>query len=811
MKKLILISGILLVSVFSTDAQVNFQKTYGGELKDACASMQQTSDGGYIMAGGTESFGFAAEDVYLIKTDADGNTLWSKTYGGSSGDAAWSVQQTYDGGYIIAGVTESFYPNKDVYVIKTDSNGAKQWSKIYGGSGDDVGMSVQQTIDGGYVVAGTTLSFGAGGDDIYLIKTDAGGDTLWTKTYGGTTEDRGFSVQQTTDGGYIITGSTSSFGAGNRDFYLIKTDASGNVLWTKTYGGNEFGKCNTVKQTDDGGYILAGKTLSFGLWPGVAPDIYVVKTDTVGDTLWTKTYGITASASEAYCIEQTADGGYIIAAATLGLTGADGYLLKIDNNGNIQWTKIYGGTADDIFFSAKQITGGRYIVAGATASFGGGGGDAYMIKTDANGNILCTDQAPPETITGNPSTIMGTTATIIGSGSDIPFFLDFTTNPPTQEKNIPVLPLSICLVTVDSATSTRNEIVWGKPLVTYVDSFRIYRNITNTYTYIGSVPYDTLSVFIDTTIGINPQITSYRYKISLIDSCGNESELSDYHETIHLTVYQGSPPKINLVWDNYEGIPFAFYYILRDSMGTHVWEVIDSVDLANTTYTDLDPPSDPRYVIQVVHPDGCTATKEKNYNSSLSNRSTAISAPLLSTIVTVHDAGQDSCNGSATVSVTGGIPPYSYLWSTSPFQYDSIATGLCPGNYSVQVTDVFGNTTTATVTVSEQVGVDELSASWRADFGLRIYPNPGRGVFTVECQIDDACPVGKNDRIGGKWEMSKLRIYDVLGRVIWSVGSWQLSAGNNKIEIDLSRLPAGVYHLQVITDKILVNRKVVIE
>jgi hypothetical protein len=169
-------------------------------------------------------------DFYLIKTDSSGDTLWTRTYGGDDIDEGFSVQQTADGGYVIAGVTESFGAgDMDVYLIKTDSSFDTLWTRTYSGEGDDHGYSVQQTDDGGYVIAGFTESFGAGEEDVYLIKTDSSGDTLWTRTYGGVGFDYGRSVQQTEDGGYVIAGYTNSFGAGGADVYLIKTDPDGMV------------------------------------------------------------------------------------------------------------------------------------------------------------------------------------------------------------------------------------------------------------------------------------------------------------------------------------------------------------------------------------------------------------------------------------------------------------------------------------------------------------------------------------------------------------------------------------------------------
>jgi hypothetical protein len=261
---------------------VTFAKTYGGViLDDEAFSVQQTSDGGYIVAGYTNSFGAGGFDAFLVKTDANGNRIWAKTYGRADEDEAYSVQQTSDGGYIVAGYTFSFGASGyDIFLIKTDASGNIIWAKTYGGTGEDVAYSVQQTSDGGYIVAGYTFSFGASGYDIFLIKTDASGNIIWAKTYGGTGDDVAYSVQQTSDGGYIVASETRSFGAGWKDIFLIKTDAFGNVQWARTYGGTDDDWVSSVQQTSDGGYIVTGFTYSFG---ASLADIFLIKTDANGN------------------------------------------------------------------------------------------------------------------------------------------------------------------------------------------------------------------------------------------------------------------------------------------------------------------------------------------------------------------------------------------------------------------------------------------------------------------------------------------------------------------------------------------------
>ncbi len=250
--------------------------TFGGSGSDWGYSVQQTNDFGYIITGYTDSYGGGLSDVWLIKTDTNGIQEWQQTFGGSENDRGYSVQQTNDSGYIITGYTVSYDSDStgcDVWLIKTDTNGIQEWHNTYGGSGItnkfDIGHSVQQTNDGGYIIAGDTEIYFMVKSDFLLIKTDSSGNEEWYRKFGGASSDRGRSALQTVDGGYAVLGWASSYGPGDSDVYLIKTDSSGNNLrnYIFKFEDNSSDWGYSFQQTKDEGYIIVGSTMPDG-WEG---------------------------------------------------------------------------------------------------------------------------------------------------------------------------------------------------------------------------------------------------------------------------------------------------------------------------------------------------------------------------------------------------------------------------------------------------------------------------------------------------------------------------------------------------------------
>jgi len=402
----VLLSAALLVLALTAPltAQVTFQKLYGGTGVDEAMSVLQTPDQGYVFAGFTKSYGAGYEDLWLVKTDANGEEVWSRAYGGTDNDFGWSVAPTASNGYVVAGHTESFGAGRqDAWLIKVDASGDSVWSRTYGGSDDEWGCSVLQLPGGGYVLAGHTESYGAGRKDVWLVRTDSVGDTLWTRTYGGSDDDWGESVILTQDGGFAIAGYTYSYDVGGGDFWLIRTDASGDTLWTRTYGGSDWEVGYSVVQTDDGGFAVCGYTRSFGAG---GLDAWLVRTDASGDTLWARTYG-TAESEAGHAVAQTADGGFVVTGWNYFTQEYDDlWLFRTDASGDTLWNRTFDGLDDEQGWSVQQTADGGFVVAGHTWSYGAGNSDVWLIKTDSLGMVGIAEPEPPVGVEPARATVM---------------------------------------------------------------------------------------------------------------------------------------------------------------------------------------------------------------------------------------------------------------------------------------------------------------------------------------------------------------------------------------------------------------------
>ena len=390
--------GLLLVcsSCVSSVAQpvapeVLWMRTFGGPGFEKANAITPTSDGGFVLVHMSSSYGAGDFDRYVVKTDSNGILLWDSIYGGSDWDETWAVWECADGGFVLVGTTKSFgYGWWDGYVSKIDAAGNELWSRAYGCDGADSFYDGVATPDGGCAFAGNYGSYGYGSGDLYLVRTDAAGDTLWTRTYGGYSGERAYAMESTADGGFIMAGFTESFTAGWRDAYVVKTDSAGNEEWTRTVGGEADDEVWDIAQTAHGGYVATGFVTSAVTGD---EDVLLTRLDAEGGVTWSRTYG-GADNDRGYCVSEESDGGFLIAgySGSYGAGATDGWLLKTDAWGELLWSQPYGGGGSEEFTKIIHYSDG-YVAVGSTQSWGAGGWDFWMVRLTAEGTP--TEERPP--------------------------------------------------------------------------------------------------------------------------------------------------------------------------------------------------------------------------------------------------------------------------------------------------------------------------------------------------------------------------------------------------------------------------------
>ncbi len=392
---IIALSLLLFAGIAGAAPIEEWNRTFRGAGNASASSVQQTADGGYIISGSSCSYEQCSP--WLLKTDADGNEQWNKTF--SSDYGARSVLQTRDGGYIFVGRS----------LVKVDLSGSEQWTKIYG---EGTIYSIQWTADGGYIGAGLIPEApGSDHPDGWLIKMEENGDEQWNRSFWGGGLGWIKSVLQTKDGGYALAGMKGKYGA-----LLIKVDENGKEQWNWTFGewnrtlmGRGY-SANSVVQSDDGGYFMAG---TMDVPVGIAA--MFIKIDGNGSMQWCKSRIFKGKmASVANSARQTEDGGYIIAGEshTEGGRNKDGWLIKLYENGTEQWNMIFGGTQDDEFFSVWNTEDGGYVVAGTTSDSSGG---SYVklikVKGEKTKPVKIPTVSPTVTLKASPIQTLTTVPT----------------------------------------------------------------------------------------------------------------------------------------------------------------------------------------------------------------------------------------------------------------------------------------------------------------------------------------------------------------------------------------------------------------
>ena len=359
-----------------------WQKAYGGDGRDRAYGVVALKNGGAMVAGMSRTYGHGRSDMLIVKLDKKGKTVWRSSYGGKKRDFAYNITRTSDGNFIAVGSSESFSKdgNLDVYVVKFDTEGKRAWQKTYGGDEKDEAKAVVAVGGGGVLVAGYTESYGKGRKDIYILYIDKNGKEIWSKAIGGKEDDVANDIKLTADGGFVVVGGTESYGAGSSDFYVLKFDGKGKFLWDKVYGEANEDVLNTVAATPNGGFVVAGKTKSFG---SKHSDIDIINYDKNGKTIWHKIFGFD-SKEWANDIIRIPGGGYLLAGTTksFGFGKFDFYLLEIDSKGSSVWANVYGGENKDMAHALTRMADGTILVVGETESFGQGGYDFMMIELE---------------------------------------------------------------------------------------------------------------------------------------------------------------------------------------------------------------------------------------------------------------------------------------------------------------------------------------------------------------------------------------------------------------------------------------------
>ncbi|HLP94669.1 MAG TPA: T9SS type A sorting domain-containing protein [Saprospiraceae bacterium] len=423
---------------------IEWATAIGGSSADEAHAIQVAPNGdftviGYSLSNNGDFFGkYGANDIWLARLDASGNLVWKQNYGGLNDDLAFALKSTYDGGYIFAGFTLSNsidvsgnHGGFDAWVVKLDSLGSIIWQKCLGGSDKDEAWDVVQSQDGGFVVVGTTRSSDGdvtvnyGSDDFWVVKLDATGNLLWQRSFGGSNSDEGRVISNTDDGGFIIAGRTSSVDGhisqtqGGMDFWVVKLNFEGKIEWDKNYGGTGIDWAEDLHQTRDGGYIISGISRSsnghaigsHGLY-----DFLVVKTDKDGEVEWTKVLG---GSNEDYgrSILQTQDDGYAVCGMVQSSDGdavgndglADAWVVKLNSSGELQWQKSLGGTQDESFYALAETSEGSLILAGHARSINGdvtgvhGSIDYWVVKLGAEMSATSAPLPIPLELYPNPA------------------------------------------------------------------------------------------------------------------------------------------------------------------------------------------------------------------------------------------------------------------------------------------------------------------------------------------------------------------------------------------------------------------------
>lgn len=747
--------------------QNKFQRNYFyDDHSTKITSVKQTIDNGYALAGSAYQLSADKQYMTLMKTDIEGEVLWTKTYEEQAHTFINDMQITSDGGYILGGMTSDWEDSEYFfYVVRTNSAGDVIWTKKVGGPGlnEEFLYGIQETNDGGFVLAGATYSYGAGMADNFIVKLDEDGNTTWANAYGGTSSDFINDIYVNQDGSFIATGYTTSYGAGNNDVFLMKINSNGSLAWTKTYGGTIAEDGESVIQTNDGGYIITGSTSSYGEGGN---DVLVIKTDMNGNLQWSRAYGTTGHETGATITQQ--DQYYIIGGGISGAIGGnDGAILKIDLSGNLLWAKAYGGDDYDVNYRLSIVRDGGYVFGGATNSFDQSSiGDSYLVKTDVDGN------------TGDCHELDLTYATAV---------ITPTVNAVSMSLNSGYTDYGSSVISSNVTFESRDLIIDAELLGTNVNCFggsdgavditidggvfpmvfdwsngsstqNLSNVVANSYTVTITDNYD---------CEVTQSITITEPTLLVTSSSGIDVTCHGGVDGEATTSPSGGTPPYNYHWSNgtinqtatnlYAG---TFFVNVIDVNGcpaaTSSVVITQPYQLAaSITGTDVNCYGTNTGSITVSAEDG-TGPFNYTWLPDVSSVNTVTNLPAGTYYVTIQDACNDdviqnieitqpaifavsilgtdvNCNngddGEAYVFAFGGVEPYSYLWSGG--ETDESISDLEADIYTVTVSDACSDQFVETVVIDEPTSLTtsisgtDVSCNGYGDGTATVYPSGG--------------------------------------------------------------------------------------
>ena len=743
---LITILFLFLTILITAQDNLLWQTTFGGEEYDIGNSIKKTSDGNFIIAGSSQSFVPATMgNIYVIKCDPAGNKIWEKYYGGIDLDVANSVIESKDGNFYIAGYTyniQNLY--QQIYVLKLNANGDTVWTKNYGGIEYELAQEIIETTDSNFVIIGTTDSYGAGNNDIFLIKINEIGDTLWTKTYGTNTYDNGISIKETFDGGLILAGYTAS------NVIVIKTDSNGIVEWTKTY--DQFETATYINLTTDGGYIISG-------YKGNNSRPYLIRTDENGDTVWTNTYGWYGIARS---VLEKPEGGYVFTGQISTQSIANAVLANVDESGNQLWYDIFGGTGNDFGKSMMITPDSLYVIVGGTTSYGNGSVDVYLLKADNMPPDPSIDIYQPN---GGESWLQGFPQSILWSSYDV------------SDVRIEL--------SIDSGF-TWNNIVSSTPSDGYffwdvsspIDSKNCLIKITN---------YEDSSVF---------DISDSVFEIKTFVQTGNLVSLSLGNKWFYGYTFYSYP---NYNYDSRFEIEEAIGDTILPGGKPYKKIFITSIGLTDTTtrteYWGSDSVS---FYYDSVYP-----LKESGLDIFFDNRIT-------------HDTSWSDFEVSVYLDGWDTIRTFqkwrrNYSGATYGYKETHTAYGIGPYSMISQITDSIGNNFQISReligaiidgvvygdTTFYIIGVPSETTQPKRILLSQNYPNPFNPSTTIRYSIPNARNV-------------TIKVFDVLGKEVATLVNEEKSSGEYEVEFNASSLPSGIYFYQLKAGSFVETKKMIL-